>query len=109
MSFRINKINSLIKQQISQILSCDLNIKPGIFLTVSKVDTSKDLRYTQVFVSAFPESEANYVLKTLEKEIYFLQGKLNKKLGTKILPRLEFKIDNTEAKANQVEKIIKDW
>ena len=108
MSHRIDKINSLIKNQLSLILSRELNLKPGIFLTVSKVDTTKDLRYTRVFISVFPESETHYALKTLEKEIYFLQGELNKKLKIKILPHIEFKIDSTEAKADKIEKILRD-
>lgn len=108
MSFRIKKINSLIKQQISRILSRKLNLKPGIFLTVSRVDTTKDLRYTRIFVSVFPESEINYTLKTLEKESGFLRKELGKELKIKILPRLNFKIDTTEAKADEIEKIIRD-
>ena len=108
MSFRINKINSLIKQQMSQILSRQLNLKPGVFLTVSKVDTTKDLRYSRIFVSVFPEKETAYALKTLEKEIHSLQGELNKKLEIKILPRVKFKADATEAKADKIEKIIRN-
>ncbi|MCD6149936.1 30S ribosome-binding factor RbfA [bacterium] len=106
MLFRINKINSLIQQRLSLILSRELNLKPGIFLTVSKVDTTKDLRYARIFVSVFPESEANYAFKTLEKESGRLQKELGKKLKIKILPRLNFKIDTTEAKADEIEKIL---
>jgi len=104
---RINKINSLIKQQMSQILFRELNLKPGVFLTVSKVDTTKDLRYTRVFVSVFPESETDYASKTLEKELYPLQKELSKRIKIKTLPRVEFKIDTTEAKADKIEKILK--
>lgn len=93
---------------MSQILSRELNLKPGIFLTVSKVDTTKDLRYTRIFVSVFPESEANYALKTLEKESGFLRKELSKELKLKTLPRLDFKIDTTEAKADEIEKILKN-
>jgi len=108
MSHRINKINSLIKQQISKILSRELNLKPGIFLTVSKVDTTKDLRYARIFVSVFPESEANYALKTLEKESSFLRKNLGRELKIKMLPRLNFKIDTTEAEADEIEKILRN-
>lgn len=107
MSFRVQKINELIKRQMSEILSHDLNLKPGIFMTVSKVDTTKDLRYTQVFISIFPQKETEYAIKTLEKEKYFIQGELNKKLHLKILPRIKFKVDTTEAKADRIEKILK--
>jgi len=107
MSHRIKKINELIKQQIAEIIARELDIKPGVFLTVSKVDTTRDLRYTRVFVSVFPEQETDYAIKTLDKEIYSLQGSLNKKLTMKPLPRIEFKLDITESKADEVEKILK--
>lgn len=107
MSERINKINSLIKEQISEIMSRELDIKPGVFLTISKIDTTKDLRYARIFVSVFPEKEANYAMQTLKKEHYILQGALNKKLPIKILPKIEFVLDTTEARADDIEKIFK--
>jgi len=108
MSHRISKVNELIKQQISEIMSRELNLKPGVFLTISKVDTSIDLRYTRIFISVFPERETNYALETLRKETYFLQGKINKKLFLKVIPRIEFVLDKTEAEADEVEKILND-
>lgn len=108
MSQRIVKINSLIQKNIAEILSKNLSIKLGVFLTVSKVDTTPDLRYTRIFLSVFPEKEINYVLETLKKEKYVLQGVLNKKLHMKPLPRLEFIIDKTEAEADKIEKILKE-
>lgn len=108
MSHRISKINELLKQQISEIISRELNLKPGVFLTVSKVDTSKDLRYTRIFISIFPEREINYALETLKKETYLIQGKLNKKLFIKIVPKIEFAVDHTESKADEVEKLLND-
>lgn len=92
---------------MSEILSRDLNLKPGIFITISKVDTTKDLRYTRIFISIFPQKETEYTVKTLEKEKHSIQGILNKKLHLKILPRIEFKVDTTEAEADGIEKILK--
>jgi len=106
MSHRISKVNELIKQQIAEIISREVNFKPGIFLTVSRVDTSSDLRYTHIFISVFPEKEAHYVLETLKSETYSLQGKLNKKLFIKIIPRINFIIDETEVRADKVEKLL---
>jgi ribosome-binding factor A len=108
MSNRLPKINELIKKHISEIISRDLDLKPGVFLTVAKIDTTPDLRYTRIFVSIFPEREINYAAKTLAKEIYRLQGALNKKLFMKPLPKIEFKIDMTESKANEIEKLFKE-
>lgn len=106
MSQRIQKINSLIRNHISEILSRDLSLKLGVFLTVAKVDTTPDLRYTRIFLSVFPEKDIHYVEETLKKEKHRLQGSLNKKLHMKPLPKLVFLTDNTEAEADKIEKIL---
>lgn len=108
MNTRIQKINEVIRKHTNDILLKDLSLKDGVFITIAKVDTTPDLRYTRVFVSIFPEKEIDYASKVLEKEIYQLQGKLNKKLHMRPLPKIEFKIDLTESKADKIEKIFKD-
>ena len=108
MSLRIEKVNELIRSLIGEILTRELSLKPGVFITVSRVDTSSDLRYTRIFLSIFPEKDIEYVEKTLEKEIYKIQGELNKKLSMKPLPKIQFKIDMTEAKADIIEKLLKE-
>lgn len=108
MSQRIEKINELVRKTISEIILKNLSFKEGVFVTIVKVDTSKDLRYTRVFVSVFPEKEIQYAEKTLAKELFNLQGKLNKKLHMRPLPKLEFRFDMTEAKADEIEKLLKN-
>ncbi len=107
MNTRIQKINELIRKHTDDILLKNLSLKDGVFITIAKVDTTSDLRYTRIFLSIFPERETNYVLKTLEQEIYKMQGYLNKKLHMKPLPRIEFKIDITESNADKIEKLLK--
>lgn len=106
MSDRIVKLNKLIKEHLGEIFQRELSIKPGVFLTIAKVDTSVDIRYTRVSISVFPYKEADYVMKTLSKEIYQIQGALNKKLKMRPLPRLEFVLDSTEEEADKIEKIL---
>ncbi len=108
MSLRIQKINELLRHHISELLLRDLFLKEGVFLTISKVDTTPDLRYTRVFLSIFPEKETDYVEKTLEKEVYQLQGKLNKLLSMKPIPKIEFRVDKTEIEADRIEKLLKE-
>lgn len=107
MSERIRKINSLIQSDISEILARELDLKPGVFITVAKVDTTPDLRYTRIFVSIYPTKETNYAMQTIKKELYRLQGALNKKLHMKPLPRLEFFLDTTEQEADDIESVLK--
>ena len=108
MSLRITKINEHIRKELGLIMERELSLKAGVFITIAKVDTSRDLRYTRMFVSVFPLEETRYVTETLKKELSALQKALYKKLYMKPLPKLSFEIDTTEAEADKVEKILKD-
>jgi ribosome-binding factor A len=108
MSQRILKINELIRAHINDIILKDLSLKGGVFVTIAKVDTSSDLRYTRIFLSVFPEKERSYAMHTLEKEIFKIQGILNKKLSTHPLPKIRFELDITESKADEIEKLLKE-
>lgn len=108
MSDRIRKINSLIQQHISTLISRHVDLKPGVFVTIPKVDTSPDLRYTRISVSIFPHKESHYALETLKNEKHVLQRELNKLLHMKPLPRITFCEDTTEEQADVIEKILRD-
>lgn len=86
----------------------ELSLKPGVFITIAKIDTSKDLRYTRMFISVFPEKDTHYVVETLKKEISQIQKKLHARLYMKPMPKISFEIDTTEQEADEVEKILKD-
>jgi ribosome-binding factor A len=104
----MQKVNSLIREQIGEIINRELDLKSGVFLTVFKVDTTSDLRYTNIFISVFPEKEGKYVMVALRNEKSNIQRILNKKLHMKILPKLVFKLDKTEAQADEIEKILRE-
>lgn len=105
---RLDRINELIKETLAKIISEEVDFPLGVFVTVTKVDTSRDLRYTRVFLSVFPEKKFGEIFRSLENKIYSLQGKLNKKLSMKPLPRIEFVSDKTEVEADKIEKLLKE-
>ena len=106
MNPRIEKINSLIQQHAADIIARELSLKKGIFISIVKVDTSKDLRYTRIFLSVYPVREKDYAMKTLKKEIYKIQGELNKRMKTKILPRINFVLDEKQEKISEIDEVF---
>lgn len=108
MSSRIDRVNELIRTSIAEIIAREVDLPAGVFVTVVKVDTSRDLHYARVFVSVFPEKKFGSAKKILNQKIYFIQGKLNKKLSMKPLPRIEFVADFTETEADKIEKLLKE-
>ncbi len=108
MSERINKVNSLIIDLMGKLIARDVSFKSGVLVTISKVDTLRDLHQTHVFISVLPATEVDYVMKTLSREHAALQKKLHKTLYMKILPKLVFHYDDTEERADVVEKLLRD-
>jgi ribosome-binding factor A len=104
---RVDRINELIRTTVAEIIAREVELPLGNFVTVVKVDTSRDLRYARVFVSVFPEKKFGKTLEVLRKKLFLIQGALNKKLHMKPLPRIEFVADKTEAEADKIEKILK--
>ena len=106
MSIRIEKINDLIRDHLCQIIRKELSLPRDVFVSIIKVDTSVDLRYSRVLVSVYPEERREYALKTLKKELFRIQGELNRLLTCKPLPRIEFISDETGKNAGDLEKIF---
>lgn len=105
---RAEKLSAAVQRDVNEILLREFSFKPGVFITISRVDTSVDLRYTYLFLSIFPEKETQYVLQSLKKEIYKIQGLLNKKLRMRPLPKIVFKLDTSEIEAEKIEKLLKE-
>lgn len=107
-SLRVTKINELLRKHLAEIMERELSLKTGVFITIAKIDTSRDLRYTRMFISVFPEQETRYVSQTLKKELARIQKSLYAKLSMKPLPKLSFEIDKTEQEADKIEKVLKE-
>ncbi|HWQ60366.1 MAG TPA: ribosome-binding factor A [Candidatus Fimivivens sp.] len=106
MSKRILQINDLIRELLGDLVLREVAFKTGTLVTITRTDTSADLRHSRVFVSIYPEQETGYALKTLEHERKKLQGALHRKLHMKPLPLISFHSDTTERNADIVERII---
>ena len=85
---RIAKVNSLIQHELGLILHEFLSEHKGL-TTISKVETSKDMKYSKVWISIF-NGEDVAILKFLADNIYEIQGEMNKHFFTKVIPRIAF-------------------
>lgn len=95
---RILRINSLLKEVISGVITLDLKHYhiPELF-TVTKVDTSRDLQYAKVYVSLIngSEEEKEYLVEELQKCAPKISRIATKKVSLRFFPALTFKIDNS--------------
>lgn len=105
MNNRIQRVNELLRKEISQLLLKEIDFGNAL-VTITKVDTSPDLRQAKIKISVMPDEQTERVLRILERNIFHLQQLLNKKLTMRIVPKIIFEIDEVEIKAQQVERLL---
>ena len=73
---------------------------------MTRIETSDDLRDSNIFVSVMPGTDYQLVFGILNKNIYFLQHSLNRRLRMKPLPRIKFLREKTTVEAGRIEEIL---
>lgn len=106
MSERIRKVNSVIEHEVTLLIQHRVDFKLGVFATVAKVDTARDLSYAKVYVSVFPTGEKDYAMNTLKNEHRGIQKILHKKLHMKVLPKIQFVYSEVGERFDELEGAI---
>lgn len=113
MSRRIERVNSLIRQEISELLQRQVkDPRLGGFVTVTQVSTSGDLRHAKVFFSIMSvtgsEDEKGEVLEALTAASGFLRKEMSSRLGLRRCPELSFHYDDSLDQGAQVLQLISE-
>jgi len=97
MTHRIERVNSLIRQEISQLLQHQVkDPRLGSFVAVTEVSTSPDLRYAKIFVSHIGSGEEKQeTLRVLAAASGFIRNELARRLRMRRIPELSFEWDNS--------------
>ena len=103
---RAKRFNELIKEELGKIIFDFLEVKPGILVTITRVNTALDLFSTLVFVSIYPDKEAEEIFYKLNRLVYQIQQILNKKLKIRPVPKIIWRYDKNPEEASKVEKLI---
>ena len=106
MSKRIQRVNALIKRELSQLILKEFDFPLDILVTLTRVETTSDLRDVNVWISIIPDEKNEKIIEILDKNIYFLQQKLNKRLKMRLLPKIKFLEEKKTKEASRVEEIL---
>lgn len=108
MSIRTEKVSSLLKQEISAIISKEYNTKEYGFITVIDVHVTPDLKIAKVYVSIFNKGEVrDKTLKMLTSKKKHIRTLLGASLSLKYTPDLQFYIDETLDRVEALNEIFK--
>ena len=112
MSQRLDRINELLRREISTVLQRDFEFG-GALVTISGVDITQDLREAKV-VCGVLGGYGGKVVEQLEQTRGLIQNRIAKRVVLRCTPRLDFRLDTSAARGvdminvlDEVEKIPK--
>lgn len=109
-SNRMNKVNEELRKEISKVISYSLkdpSLKGGL-ITVTKVNTSPDLRIARVYVSMINIRNKKDALATLKKSSGFIRTEVAREVNLRITPEIIFEFDESIEYGAKIDEILKD-
>ena len=108
MAHRIERINSLIRQELSHLLQSQVkDPRLGNFIAVTDVNTSSDLKHARIFVSHMGiKAEKQETLDVLATASGFLRRELGKNLKLRYIPELHFQWDDSIERGDYLSQMI---
>ena len=108
-SNRIERINEEIQRELSALLRTlkDPRLQSGL-LTVTHVDTTSDLRYSRIFVSALDKSQEKDMMRGLKSAAGYLRRELGAALRLRYTPELQFLADDSIQQGAHILEMLRD-
>ena len=106
-SNRINRINEEIQKALADLLR---NVKDprvsGTMISITRVETTPDLRFAKVYVSFLEENKAKDALKGLDSAAGYLRRELGATLQLRHTPQLQWALDDSITYGARMLKLI---
>ena len=108
-SNRINRINEEIMKELSSLLRTvkDPRVQDTL-ISITRVETTPDLRYAKVYVSVLDKSDVKEVIKGLKSAGGYLRRELGRALSLRYTPELVFQADDSIDKGTHILKLLND-
>ena len=107
-STRMGRINEEIQRTLSDLIRTVKDPRVQGLISITRVDTTADLKYAKIYVSVLDKSDADQVVKGLKSAAGYLRRELGRALSLRATPELTFVRDDSIDRGTQIRKIIED-
>lgn len=106
---RIERVEQELKKELNSLIAYELN-DPRInaVISVTRVETAKELKFARVFISVFSKDKHDEVLKILNNAAPYLRSLLFKRLKIREVPELNFVLDEGIQYSFKLDSILKE-
>lgn len=109
MSQRTDRIDELLRQEIGAIVTRDVADPRIGFATITKVETTPDLRHAKVWVSVIGQpAERAATVAALGRSMPFVRRELGRTLRIKRIPDLHVHLDDTAERGTRVLQLLNE-
>ena len=104
---RIEKLQELIKQEMSKMLLNDLKDPRIGFVTVTDVEMTGDLREAKIFVSVMGDGDkVKNSLDGLNSALGFIRREIGQRIRLRFTPEISFALDTSLDYGDHIQKLL---
>lgn len=108
-SKRQQKFAGVIQKDLAEIFQREgMNLLPNIMITITKVRVTSDLAIARIYLSFFNSNNHALALNTIKAHAGEIRYKLGNRIKdqARIVPQLEFFVDDTSEYVERMDKIF---
>ena len=108
-SKRQQKFSGVIQKDLAEIFQREgANLLPNVMVTITKVRVTSDLAIARVYLSFFNSTNNTLALNTIKAHAGEIRYKLGSRIKdqARIVPQLEFFVDDTSEYVERMDKIF---
>lgn len=109
MTTRQEKMNQLLKEEVSDILRREIRDPRLGFFTIIDAEITSDLRHAKIFVSIMGDEEVRkQSMEVLKHAQHFVRQEFGKRVRMKTLPDIQFLHDETVDKGVRMLELLEE-
>ena len=106
-NLRIEKLQELIKQEMSKMLLKELKDPRIGFVTVTDVEMTGDLREAKIYVSIMGgEEQVKSSLEGLQSALGFIRREIGHRIRLRFTPEISFALDTSLDYGDHIQKLL---
>ena len=107
-SNRIGRINEEIQRELAALIRTVKDPRVSGMISVTAVETTPDLKFAKIYVSALDKGGEEQVLKGLKSASGYLRRELGRSLNLRYTPELTFVRDDSINKGAHILEMLRD-
>ncbi|TAN41604.1 MAG: 30S ribosome-binding factor RbfA [Nitrospirae bacterium] len=105
---RSQRLSILLREEIADIIMRRVKDPRLGFITVTDVGLSEDLKIARVYISVMNENERDVTIEILNGAKGSIRSEVAKRVRTKFIPAIEFRIDESVATGERIDRLLKE-